>query len=296
VVSAALTEMLSFVPADFADPEADYLAVRATMAPFHGHPVPAHVSVRLAELGGVRVGWYTDTRVPAGDRVAFHCHGGGLVSCPLDDYHFYGAMLAEQLGLRVVMPDYALAPEHPYPGAHDDCLAAYRALLAEPDVDPARVIVLGDSCGGGLALSTLIAARGAGLPPPAGCISISGWFDLSVAEPCEDGPDPFLSAGWVRHRGRDYTAGQLPLDDPRLSPAYADLAGLAPLYLPVGQFDTLRHGVDHLARAALAAGVDVRWESWPGLVHGWQGMVSVGVPEAVAAFAGIRQFIEAVAP
>ena len=64
--------------------------------------------------------------------MAFHCHGGGLVSCPLDDYHFYGAMLAEQLGVNVVLPDYRLAPEHPYPAAHHDCLASYRALVHEP--------------------------------------------------------------------------------------------------------------------------------------------------------------------
>ena len=115
--SRELTEILALVPLDFADPEADYRAVRATMAPFHGHPVPAHVTVTGAELGGVRCAWYDDTRRPRRDRVVFHCHGGGLVSCPLDDYHFYGAMLAEQLEARVVMADYRLAPEQPFPAA-----------------------------------------------------------------------------------------------------------------------------------------------------------------------------------
>ena len=122
VPSRELTEILALVPPDFADPEADYRAVRATMAPFHGHPVPPHVTVTEAELGGVRCAWYDDTRAPRRDRVVFHCHGGGLVSCPLDDYHFYGAMLAEQLEARVVMADYRLAPEHPFPAAHEDCL------------------------------------------------------------------------------------------------------------------------------------------------------------------------------
>ena len=68
-------------------------------------------------------------RVPRRTRTVFHCHGGGLVSCPLDDYHFYGALLAEQLEARVVLADYRLAPEHPFPAAHDDCLAAYRGLV-----------------------------------------------------------------------------------------------------------------------------------------------------------------------
>ena len=80
------------------------------------------------------------------------------------------------------------------------------------------------------------------------------------------------------------------LDDPRLSPVYADLAGLPPLYLPAGQYDTLRRGTEALARAATEAGVAVTAESWPGMVHGWQGLVSAGVPEAVAAFARARAY------
>ncbi len=147
--SRELTDILSLVPPDFAHPEADYLAVRAMLEPFHGHPVPGHVAVHETVLGGVRSAWYDDTRFPQAEGVAFHCHGGGLVSCPLDDYHFYGAMLADQLGLRVVMPDYRLAPEHPFPAAHQDCLSAYRGLLGG-GVEPDRLVVMGDSCGGGL--------------------------------------------------------------------------------------------------------------------------------------------------
>jgi acetyl esterase/lipase len=292
VPSRELTEILALVPLDFADPEADYRAVRATMAPFHGHPVPAHVTVTGAELGGVRCAWYDDTRRPRRDRVVFHCHGGGLVSCPLDDYHFYGAMLAEQLEARVVMADYRLAPEQPFPAAAQDCLHAYRGLLDE--VDAAQVVVSGDSCGGLFGLGVILAARDEGLALPACFVSISGWFDVSVAvENPGGGRDPFLTAEWVRNRGREYAAGQMGLDDPRLSPAYADLSGLPPLYLPVAQHDTLRQGTDALARAAMDAGVAVTAESWPGMVHGWQGLVSAGVPEAAAAFARIRQYLDA---
>ncbi len=89
----------------------------------------------------------------------------------------------------------------------------------------------------------------------------------------------------MRNRGRDYTAGAVELDDPRVSPRYADLRGLPPLYLPVAEYDTLYAGVVALAQAAMAAGVDVTVESWPGVAHGWQGLVSAGVPEALAAFA-----------
>ncbi len=291
--SRELVDILNLVPADFADPEADYRAVRDTFGPFHGHPVPSHVSVSETVLGGVGAAWYDATDRPGTDRVAFHCHGGGFVSCPLDTYHFYGALLVEQLGLRVVMPDFRLAPEHPYPAAHDDCLDAYRGLL-ESGADPRRLVVMGDSCGGGLALGTLVAARDLGLPMPACFVSVSGWFDLSVAQPGDGAPDPFVTAAWVRNRGRDYTAGALPLDDARVSPAYADLAGLPPLYLPVAQHDTLREGTLHLAAAAARAGVAVTLESWPGMVHGWQGLAGAGVPEALAAWRRAAQFIDTV--
>jgi acetyl esterase/lipase len=288
VPSPELTSIMALVPPDFADPAADYRAVRATMAPWHGSPAPADVAVAEAVLGGVRCAFYDDRRHPPRPRTVFHCHGGGLVSCPLDDYHFYGALLAEELAARVVLPDYRLAPEHPFPAAHDDCLAAYRGLL-ESGVDPAHLVVSGDSCGGLLALGALVTARAEGLPMPACFVSVSGWFDLSVANPKPvPGADPFLTAAWVRNRGRDYTAGAVALDDPRVSPAYADLTGLPLLYLPVAQYDTVYAGVVALAERACQAGVPVIAESWPGMVHGWQGLATAKVPEAEAAFARAR--------
>ena len=114
--SRQLTDILALVPPDFADPDADYRAVRAMLAPFHGHPVPAHIAVTEVEIGGVRCAWYEDGRQPRRERVVFHCHGGGLVSCQLDDYHFYGAMLAEQLEARVV-DHHAAGVERRAPGA-----------------------------------------------------------------------------------------------------------------------------------------------------------------------------------
>jgi epsilon-lactone hydrolase len=295
--SQSFNDILALVPPDFADPEADYIQVRATMAPFHGHPVSPAFEVEVATLGGVRTATVGAAGPRTGDEiVAFHSHGGGLVSCPLDTYLFFGALLAEHLGVTAVLPDYRLAPEHPYPAAQEDCLAAYRGLL-ESGIDPTRVVVTGDSCGAGLALCALMSARDQGLPMPAGFVSLSGWFDLSVAQPNESGVDPFLTTAWVRNRGRDYTQGQVPLDHPSVSPAHAGpaaLHGLPPLYLAVGQYDTLRHGVDRLAAQALAADVAVRWESWPGLVHGWQGLASADVPEALAALGAVRDFIDQV--
>ncbi|HWF17473.1 MAG TPA: alpha/beta hydrolase [Acidimicrobiales bacterium] len=294
--SRELTEILALVPPDFADPAADYRAVRAMLAPFHGHPVPPHITVTETWLGGVRCAWYDDTRFGRRDRVVYHCHGGGLVSCPLDDYHFYGALLAEQFEARVLLVDYRLAPEHVFPAAHDDSHSAYRGLLVEEGVDPGRLVVSGDSCGGMLGLSTMLRARDEGLALPAGFVSISGWFDLSVARERPGATrDPFLTAAWVRNRGRDYCGPAVALDDPRVSPAYADLTGLPPLSLAVGEYDTLREGAYALMAAAADAGVTGAFESWPQMVHGWQGLVGAGAPEAVAWFRCARAFLDEVA-
>ncbi len=148
---------------------------------------------------------------------AFHCHGGAFVSTGLDEYHFYAEIIARQTGCRVVMPDYRLAPEHPYPAAPDDCFNAYCGLL-EHGVPPATIVLLGESCGGSLALGLLVRLRDAGLPLPACFVSLTGWFDLSVSGETVPGRDPFLTPQWVRNRGRDYLAGQLDLDDPRYLP------------------------------------------------------------------------------
>ena len=97
----------------------------------------------------------------------------------------------------------------------------------------------------------------------------------------------------MRNRGRDYVAGQFPLDDPRVSPAYADLRGLPPLYLQIGQFDTVREGAIALGVNALRAGVAVTMESWPGMIQGWHGLVTAGVPEANCAWSAIRRYVQA---
>jgi acetyl esterase/lipase len=293
MTSPELQAILAAVPAGFADPAADYRAVRATMAPFHNQPVSDATDVDMLELGGVPCGRYRRRGCGTGPGYLLHVHGGAFVSCPLAVYHFYGEMILSALERTVILPDYRLAPEHPWPAAGDDCLAAYRGLL-ETGVEPGEVVVLGESCGGGLALGALLRARDEGLPMPAGFVSLTGWFDLSMRG-AVDGPDPFLSVDWVRNRGRDYTAGAVALDDPRVSPALAApeaLAGLPPLYLQVGQYDTVAPGALELARRATLAGVAVEMLGWPGMPQGWHGLLNAGVPEARAAWRDIRAFVD----
>lgn len=289
--SKELQALVSMIPGDFADPAADFHAVRAMFAPFHGHPTAADFEVMITHYDGVRCGDYT-LQGTAPSITAFHCHGGAFVSTPLDEYHFYAEIIARQLGCRVVMPDYRLAPEHPYPAAADDCFNAYRGLVRS-GTDPATIVLLGESCGGSLAMGVLLRLRDEGLPLPAAFVSLTGWFDLSVAGPAAPGRDPFLTPEWVRNRGRDYVAGQFALDDPRVSPAYADLHGLPPLYLQIGQFDTVREGAIALGANALRAGVAVTMESWHGMIQGWHGLVTAGVPEADSAWSAIHRYVHA---
>jgi acetyl esterase/lipase len=288
--SRELQAIIELIPAEFADPEADFSAVRTMFAPFHGHSTQPDFRIRIEHYGGVRCGDYPlDGAEPRW--TAFHCHGGAFVSTPLDEYHFYAEIIARRTACRVVMPDYRLAPEHRYPAAADDCFNAYLGLL-ERGTPAATVVFMGESCGGSLALSVLLRLRDEGLPLPACFISLTGWFDLSVADAPAPGRDPFLTPQWVRNRGRDYVGDALALDDPRVSPAYADLHGLPPLYLQIGEYDTVREGAIALAVNALRAGVAVTAEGWPGMVQGWHGLVTAGVPEAAAAWAAIRNYVE----
>jgi acetyl esterase/lipase len=289
--SKELQAIISMIPRDFADPSADFHAVRAMFAPFHGHPTSADFEVVITHYGDVRCGDYT-LRGTAPAFTAFHCHGGAFVSTPLDEYHFYAEIIARRLDCRVVMPDYRLAPENPYPAAADDCFNAYCGLVRS-GTDPATIVLLGESCGGSLAMAVLLRLRDEGLPLPAAFVSLTGWFDLSVSGPVAPGRDPFLTPEWVRNRGCDYLAGQFALDDPRVSPAYADMRGLPPLYLQIGQFDTVREGAIALGVSALRAGVAVTMESWPGMIQGWHGLVTAGVPEADCAWSAIRRYVHA---
>lgn len=288
-VSPQLKAIIDNVPNDFASPRADYLAVRESFAPYHGHPVSDQLSIERVELDETN---YAHYRLSGQDNntVAFHCHGGAFVSTPVDEYHFYAELIARQLRCEVVMPDYRLAPEHQFPAAHDDCFNCYRRLL-DNNIKPENIILMGESCGGSLAVGLMLRAREEGLPLPRCFVSLTGWFDLSVSGPIVAGYDPFLTPEWVRNRGRDYIGNNICLNDPRVSPAVADLRGLPPMYLQIGEYDTVREGAFSLAENSARAGIAVTVECLPMMIHGLHGLVNAGVPEAELAWEGIRRYL-----
>jgi epsilon-lactone hydrolase len=287
MTSDLLRTVVDAMPTEFAGADDDYLTTRAQMAPLHGHPLAPDTTVEISELGGVRVGRLTRPTGDARRGLALFIHGGAFVSCDLEAYLFYAEFVAEWTGLPVVTVDYRLAPEHAGPAAVDDCVAAYRGLL-DSGQDPARVILVGDSCGGGLALSAVATAHRRGVPVPAGVMSLSGWVDLDTAgygSASGNVRDPFITEGFLRARAQDYVG---PGGDPRApwaSPARGPLTGLPPLLLQVGETDLCRLDAEHLCRRAVAGGI-----------HGIQGLVNLEVPEAVAAWQSLRAFTDRVMP
>ncbi len=296
MTSELLGRIISAMPEDFADPGDDYLTTREKLAPLHGHPLKADSSVRVAEVGGVRAGWLSRPSSDPKRGAVLFFHGGAFVSCDLDAYLFYAEYIADWVGVPVLTVDYRLAPEDPYPPALDDCVAAYQGLL-DTGQDPGRLVCLGDSCGGGLALGTLLRAREIGRPQPAGLVSLSGWIDLDTSGYGPGGPstrDPFVSEGFLRARAADYlgTVGNAP----EASPGRAVLGGLPPLLLQVGEIDLCRRDAEALLERARDAGVDAQLDVIPGGVHGVQGLVNLEVPEAVAAWSSVRAFTDTLLP
>lgn len=287
--SEALRALIAAVPADFASAGDDYQRVRERMAPFHGAPTAADTEISRRSLGGVPVAWVCTPEGREQRRALLFCHGGAFVSCDLDAYLFYAEIIARELAARVLLVDYRLAPEHPWPAALDDCMAVYRELLALGQ-NPSRLGLIGDSCGGGLALATLHRARAEGLPQPACLIGLSAWLDLEP--PVDAIPEPFINADWMRARARDYLGSQGRIEDPFASPGRGDATGLPALYFSVGETDITRSAAQAFVDRAEAGGGEAVLDVAAGGVHGFQGLVNSAVPEATDAWRRLRQWTD----
>jgi monoterpene epsilon-lactone hydrolase len=246
--------------------------------------------VTTAEIAGIPVEWVTAPAANTGITALF-VHGGAYVIGSFASHRQLASALSAACTARVAMVGYRQAPEHPFPAALQDVTAVYRELVGD-NVRPERLLVLGDSSGGGLALAMLLHVRDLGVPLPAATVVMSPWTDLELTGGSMDdraAQDPVLSRETLSGMAALYLDGHDPAD-PLVSPLRGDLRGLPPLLVQVGTAEVLLDDSVRLADVARAAGVDVTLERYEGLIHVWQ-QNAANAPEAQQALAHIGAFV-----
>ena len=252
-------------------------------------PRPRRVVYDDEQLAGVPIVTATPTDVPP-VRHVLYLHGGGYCLGSPNSHIGMAARLAKRAGAVAILPDYRLAPEHEYPAAIDDCMRVYRALIDE--IDPATLAIAGDSAGGGAALATLCRLRDAGDPLPGATYLLSPWTDLTgsgESMTTKGEIDPMLKGPFL-HQGAAMYAADTPLDDPGVSPLFADLAGLPPTLIQTGSDEILLDDTTRLVERLEAAEVDTTVEIAEGLWHVYPAFAGF-MPEATAALIRAGTFL-----
>jgi monoterpene epsilon-lactone hydrolase len=254
------------------------------------HPVPDDVRVTEVIAGGVPAHWLAAPGADT-DRVLLFLHGGGFELGSLRSDGELAARLGRASGMRVLFPEYRLAPEHPFPAAIDDVQTAWHWLRTDQDLSAKSIALAGASAGGGLAVALLVATRDAGEALPAAAVLMSPTVDLtssgaSMTERADQ--DPISTPAMLRQFASDYLAGADP-KTPLASPLFASLSGLPPLLVQAGTADVLFSDSERLATAASEAGVDVILQIGEGLPHVYQ--ILLGTPEAAKATEQIGKFL-----
>jgi epsilon-lactone hydrolase len=267
---------------------------RAAMDKIDRLPRPRRVDYVDTQVGGVPAIVATPTAVRP-DRHILYIHGGAYVVGSPKSHIAMCARLAKRAAATVTVIDYRLAPEHLYPAAIDDCVAAYRAIVA--DIDPSLVTIAGDSAGGGATLATIGALKASGDPMPGAVYVLSPWTDLtgsgeSVATRAAH--DPMFDGTGLIEAAQIY-AGDTPLDDPGVSPLFADPTGYPPTLIQTGMDEILLSDSTRLAERCAAAGVDVRLDLRDHMWHVYPIMAGF-MPEASDALVRAAVFIREKTP
>lgn len=249
------------------------------------------IAHEAATVGGVPGEWIGPSTAEPG-RTLLYLHGGAYVIGSVAGYRELILRMATACAARAFAVDYRLAPEHPFPAAVDDAVAAYRGLLAT-GMAPQNLAIVGDSAGGGLAFATLVALRDAGVPLPAAGVMLSPWVDLECrgeSMTTKATVDPMILRDPLLEMADLY----LDTADPRTplaSPLYADLAGLPPLLIQVGTSEMLLDDSTRITARAKAVGVEVRLSIYEEMIHVWQFFSLLDATKQ--AIAEISEFIRA---
>ncbi|MEI1681871.1 alpha/beta hydrolase [Acinetobacter baumannii] len=221
-----------------------------------------------------------------------YLHGGGYVVGSSKSHMKLAAQIGQAAQAQVWLAEYRLAPEHPSPAAIEDSIAVYKALLAQGQ-DPKKLVIAGDSAGGGLSLSTVIALRNAGLPLPAALVLLSPWVDLSLSGntiKTHAAQDAMLSEDWLVWCAKNY-CGPKSATDPTCSPLYADLTGLPPVLIHVGTEEVLLDDAKRLAEQAEKCGIPTTFKIYDKVGHVFQFHAGI-LKESDDSIKGIGQFID----
>jgi monoterpene epsilon-lactone hydrolase len=258
-------------------------------------PTLAGVLLIRTKIGEIPCEWVLAPGADADVRLLY-LHGGGWVSGSGGGYLQLAAEISSAAKCAVLLPDYRLAPEHPFPAGLEDCIAAHGWLTENgPTASaPAKVtFIAGDSAGGNLTLATLLALRDRKLPLPAGGIPISAATDFTLAsESLKTVEDPILSAKTMPEF-RAFYLGKADSRNPLASPVFGDYRGIPPLLIQVGEEEMLRDDSVRVAKKARADGIPVALEVWPGMVHVFHVR---GLPESREAIRHIAEFMRSNSP
>jgi epsilon-lactone hydrolase len=255
-------------------------------------PKKRGVRYESVNVDGLAAEWVMAPGASA-ERVMLYLHGGAYIVGSVNTHRILAVDLSRVTGARILVVEYRLAPEHTFPAAVDDVLIAYRWLLSQ-GVSPKRLVVAGDSSGGGLTIALLVAIRDAGEPMPAAAVCLSPFVDLAAtgaSMKTKVKADVMLRADLFEPVIKAYL-GEADPCTPLASPLYADLHGLPPLLIQVGTDELLLDDATRIAAQARAAGVEVKLEVWDRMFHTWQAWGNM-FPEASRARAYIGEFVHA---
>ncbi len=266
-------------------------ALRAESNARGDEPMPEGAKNTIVDANGVYAEWIEAPGV-AQDRTFLFIHGGGYYRGSVQSTRPTAARISAATGARVLSTSYRLAPEHAFPAAVDDVYCTYQWLLSQ-GADPAKTAVGGISAGGGLTLALLLKLKENGDPLPAGAAPMSAWTDMTQmasSMQTKADEDPSISKPYLDRMSGYYLNGADP-KTPLASPLFGDLAGLPPLLVQVGTAETLLDDSRVFAERAQAAGVDVEYQPWQDMIHGWH-MVGF-LPEALEAIGKVGDFFKA---
>jgi epsilon-lactone hydrolase len=254
-------------------------------------PVAGDVKCESADCGGVRGEW---SLAPGSDRsrVLLFFHGGGYCSGSILSHRRMVTEAGRAARMRTLAIDYRRAPEHPYPAAHDDAMAAWRFLQSQ-GIAAASIAVGGDSAGGNLSLSLIQRLRAASEDLPACAWLVSPWTDLTMSGATletKDAVDPIIHKAYLDELAEAYVPASMDRRDPLISPLFANLCGFPPVLIQVGSAETLLSDATRLAEAAGSADVDVTLEIWPHMIHAWP-VWNAGLEDGRRALARAGEFI-----